>query len=236
MLPGEWEQKYWRETYVRWERQSEAEFSMLVTKLIEAERPLAAFETVHMDLNQVETKLLVAMLSAAVTTSEPHAHSSMDGYYISEAFKVLRSRSGIGKNEPNVSEVSKGELAQLEFMYVSALEHSEYGIPTLQEVLTEDPKLFMQLVALVYSRKDGGEDPAEWKIADEKRRQNIATSVYGLLHRMVRFPGSTKDGAIDGEKLRSWIAEARELGRQYGREEVVELGYRRDTRAFASRR
>jgi addiction module HigA family antidote len=211
-MPPQWEKLYWKDAYVRWERQSESEFTTLVTKLIEVGRPWAAFETVHMDLKQVETRLLLEMLRAAVTSSEPHARSAMDGYYISEAFKNLKSRSGVGKSE----------LAQLEFMYVPALEHSEYGIPTLQEVLTEDPKLFMQLVALVYRRKDEGEDPPEWKIPDEDRRKDIATSVFGLLHRMVRFPGTAKNGAIDGKKLRNWIAQARELGRQYGREDTVD--------------
>jgi hypothetical protein len=36
VLPEEWRQRYWRETYVRWERQDESEINTLVDRLLEA--------------------------------------------------------------------------------------------------------------------------------------------------------------------------------------------------------
>ncbi|HEY5048023.1 MAG TPA: HigA family addiction module antitoxin [Rhizomicrobium sp.] len=212
-LPADWRIRYWSDAYVRWERQDEHEFDTLVASLLEVNRPRAAFSAVHMDFNKIGTKLLIDLMrSVATSSAEPAAHFQVEQYEVAEAFKSLKKRP----------EVAKAELAQLEFMYVPALEHSDYGIPTLQTVLSEDPQLFMQLVALVYRRMGDGEDPTEWKIANEEHRQNVATSAYGILHRLARFPGTQDDGSIDEAKLRSWIDSVRALGRQYGREAVTD--------------
>ena len=118
-LPEEWQRRYWRETYVHWEHQDEAEINMLVTRLLEARRPRAAFNCVHLDFGQIETMRLMELLKeVATSTTEPAGQFQFAQYEISSAFQSLQKRSG----------VSPIELASLEFMYVSALEHSEYGI------------------------------------------------------------------------------------------------------------
>src|SRR5262249_37637331 len=69
---------------------------------------------------------------------------------------------------------------------------------------------------------DGGEDPPDWKIEDEERRQNVGTRAYSVLHRMACLPG-VKDTDPDGPaKLLRWVNDARALGRHYGRAEVVD--------------
>jgi addiction module HigA family antidote len=212
-LPPAWQQRYWREAYVRWEGQDESEFNTLVDRLIEAERPRAAFHAVHMDFGKVETKRLIRLLrSVATSDAEPAGHFQLAQYEVSEAFKSLKKR-------PDITET---ELAQLEFMYVSALDHSEYGIPTLETALAKEPQLFAQLIGLLYRRNDDGEDPPEWTIANETHRRNAATTAYSVLGRIRRTPGTKVDGSIDPAALRKWIDAVRALGANYGRAAICD--------------
>ena len=212
-IPAEWRQRYWREAYVRWEGQDDREITMLVDRLLEAERPRAAFSAVCVDFKKIDTERLIKMLRAvAASVTEPAEQLQLSPYEISEAFKSLQERSTIARDE----------LAQLEFMYFSALDHSDYGIPTLEAALADDPNLFMYLVALVYRRKDDEQDPSELSILDEKRRQATATTCYSILHRTRRTPGTNKDGVIDPVALRKWIEEVRALAIVHGRSETTD--------------
>ena len=214
-LPAEWQRRYWNDAYVRWEDQDENESNTLVARLIEVNRPRAAFYAVHMDFDKVDCDLLAKLLlSAATSSAESSDKFQLNQHEVSEAFKSLRNRHY--KN--------KRELTQLEFMYVPALEHSDYGIPTLEEALTEDQQLFMQLIALVYRRNDDDdrEDPPEWEIEDDERRKTVATSAYTILHHMARIPGTNQDGSIDAARLQKWVEGVRALASEFGREKVVD--------------
>lgn len=212
-VPEEWRRCYWHETYVRWERQDESEINTLVDRLLEAQRPRAAFSTVHMDFDKLETKRLVTLLrTVATSAAEPAGHFQLAHHDVSNAFKSLAARA----------DTPRDELAQLEFIYVTALDHSAYGIPTLEGELARDPRLFLQLIALVYRRRDDGQDPAEWSIRDDERRRAAATTAYNVLNRARRVPGTDEHGAIDPVALRKWIDDARSLGRLHGRGEVID--------------
>ena len=213
LLPEDWRARYWRETYVRWEDQSEDEFKLLIDKLLEAARPRAAFATVHMSFKKIDTQRLVRLLRhSATSTAEPAEHFQLAQYDVAEAFKVLSTRP----------DLPKMELVQMEFMYASALDHTDYGLRGLEAAVAEDPQLLMQLIGLVYVRKDGNEDPREWIIADEERRRSAAVTAYDILRRIARIPGTRPDGSIDTAKLRVWVDTMRELGQRFGRTEMVD--------------
>jgi hypothetical protein len=142
--------------------------------------------------------------------SEPVGHFRFRTYEISEALKVLDKRA----------DVSSDELAHLEFLYLSALDDEDRGIPNLERQLAQSPALFVQAVGLAYKRSDDGKDPPEWGIADNQARSNIATQAYRLLHNAKRIPGTNDDGTIDVSKLKAWIDEARALCKAHAREEV----------------
>jgi hypothetical protein len=117
--------------------------------------------------------------------------------------------------------VSPDELAHLEFLYLAALDHEDRGIPNLERQLAQSPALFMQAIALAYRRSDDGEDPPEWRIANEEARSNVATQAYRLLHSAKRIPGTNDDDAkIDVAKLKAWIADVRALCKAHAREEI----------------
>lgn len=213
LLPEDWHSRYWRETYVRWEDQDEEEFKTLIDKLLDADRPRAAFVTVHMSFAKIDTQRLVRLLrETATSTAEPVGYMQLDSYDVAEAFKVLATRP----------DLPKMELVQLEFMYAAALDHTDYGLRGLETAVDEDPKLLMQLIGMVYLRNDGKGDPPEWIIADEERRRAAAVTAYDILRRIGRIPGAKADSTVDAGKLRAWVDTMRALGEQFGRLKSVD--------------
>lgn len=207
-MDGDIRTRYWREVIPYWNRHTDAELNELIERLLEVGRPHAAFSAVHMDWDRVETSRLKRLLRAVPTTNEePETVTRLDAYEISEALQSLDGRAG----------VSVDEMAQLEFMFIGALDHSKHGIPNLERQLAESPSLFVQAVALAFKRRDNGEDPPGWRIEDADRREAAALAAHRLLDQIAHVPGREKDGPIRLEALQQWLTEARQLCAQHGR-------------------
>jgi hypothetical protein len=130
--------QYWREIHPGCLHPEAPEINEVIDRLLEARRPRVAFRAVHFALEQVETSRLRRILHEVGTCdSEPAGTYQLDAYYISSALSVLQGRSG----------VTPEEMAQLEFQFIRALDHSEHGIPNLQRQLVKSPGLFMQVLA-----------------------------------------------------------------------------------------
>lgn len=211
-LPDDWHQRYWRETYVRWERQDEEEFNILVDRLLDVGRARAAFGAVHMDFDKVESHRLLNLLRSLALEEGRDGYRFPPQHEISDAFESLDARK----------EISRDELVQLEFTYAKILDRTKYGIRNLQEAICKDPDLFVQLIGFVYRRKDGGEDPPEWEISDERRRSNVASLAYSVLHKISKTPGTKSDESIDSDKLRWWVEQVRILAKNVGRSEIAD--------------
>ena len=202
--------RYWQEVVPQWNRHSEAESTEIIDRLLEAKRPRAAFHAMHLDCRQVETSRLKRLLFEVATVSaEPEGLYELDAYYISEALNVLDERG-----------VNSDEMAQLEFLYIKALDRSEHGIPHLERQIAKSPAIFVQVLALAFKRKDDGQDPPEWRIEDPVRREGLASAAYHLLNRIKRIPGADQDGKINAETLRTWVIEVRQLCAEHGRVEI----------------
>jgi hypothetical protein len=202
---------YWKEVYPNWDRQDADELHELLDRLIKAGRPRAALSAVRFELHRIESASLVQLLKEVATSgTEPSGHYRFNSYEIVQALEVLDKRP----------DASSDEIAQLEFLYLSALQHERRGIPHLERQLAQSPALFVQAIGLAYKRTDDGEDPPEWQLADGEQRKNTATQAYRLLHNAKRIPGTQDDGAIDASKLKAWIAEVRSLCRSYARSEI----------------
>ena len=203
--------RYWKEVIPYWNRHSEAELNEIIDRLLQANRPRAAFHVVHLDWRQIETARLKRLLLAVATVSaEPVDWYRVDEYYISEALESLESRTG----------VSSDEMAQLEFMYLEALRRSEHGIPNLERKIAESPAIFVQALALAFKRKDDGQDPLEWRIEDPDRHKELAGGAYSLLRRIERIPGTDQDNKINPDLLLAWVIEVRRLCTVHGRAEI----------------
>ena len=204
--------RYWQEVVPQWNHHSEEELIEIIDRLLGVQRPRAAFHAVRLDWPQVETLRLKRLLLAVATVdAEPADWYRPEGYDLSYALDALGGRTG----------VSPEEMAQLEFMFITALEDSKHGIPNLERQIAESPALFVQVLALAFKRNDDGQDPPEWHIENSERRDDLAIAAYSLFDQIERIPGTESEGKVNAEKLLDWIAEARQLCAEHGR---VELG------------
>src|ERR1700674_161961 len=199
--------QYWQDAYPRWQQQDHDELNELTERLIDANRPRAAFATGRFEFKEIETKNLIRLLTEVATNgAEPSGSWPLDGYTVGEAFKVLGGRG-----------VSEADLARLEFMYLGALERSEYGIPNLERELARNPSFFIEALAIIYRRDDRGEDPPEWQKPDTEARRSLATQAYTLLQNAKRIPGTQDDGTIKPRELKDWVVEVLALSKKFGR-------------------
>ncbi len=202
-------QLYWREVMPQWHRFTETELNEAIDRLLEVQRPRVAFDAVHMDFRRIETSRLKRLMTALPRGSEPEGTFRLESYHIAEALKELDGRA----------DVTHDEMAQFEFLYLRALDHSEHGIPNLERQMTESPALFVQAVTLAYKRSDDGQDPPGWRPDDPEQRAVGALSAHHLLEKMRRIPGSKND-VIDAAALRKWLTEARRLCAEHARADI----------------
>ena len=192
--------QYWRNVVPGIAPFSEAETTELIDRLLEGDRPRAAFFAVHIDWGKVETSRLKRLLLAVATVdSEPADHFKIKAYDISEALKSLGGRPG----------VTPDEMVQLEFAFIGALRDSGNGIPKLEKRLAESPSLFVQVLAMVFRRNGGGQDPPAWRIDDPARRSVLGNAAHALLELVSRVPGANSEGPVDTDALLRWVTEAR---------------------------
>jgi addiction module HigA family antidote len=211
-LPNALRERYWKEVQASWGRFEESDVNYLIDELMAVSRPRAAFQVAHLEWKSVETPRLVRLLREVATSdAEPTGYYQFAGHEISTAFESLDKRT----------DISRDELAQLEFTYIKALEDSEHGIPNLERQVAKSPQLFMHVVALIYKRDDEGQDPPEWVVREENREAAWQAS-YALLENAKYIPGTREDGTIDVGELMKWIAEVRELAERYSRKEVCD--------------
>ncbi|NQT20244.1 MAG: hypothetical protein HQ592_11110 [Planctomycetes bacterium] len=122
--------------------------------------------------------------------------------------------------------IESSTLAKVEWAWMSSLAYSKRGLKALQELLSTDPKIFVDILRLVYCREN--EEPQEPSEQEEAR----ATQAFRLLERWRKVPGTVEERAatgvpegddtsamlrIDQEKLFAWVVEARSLSEQCGR-------------------
>jgi hypothetical protein len=199
---------YWRDVYPGLLHSDSPDLNEAVDRLLEAGRPRAAFQAVHMAFDNVETSRLKRLLEHAGTRDgEAPGTYRLDSHYISEALSTLNGRSGVARDE----------MARLEFLFIRALDRTEHGIPNLERQLAESPRLFVQVLALAFKRSDDGEDPPEWRIQNDEQRQALALAAYTLLDRIRRIPGTDDNGTINAADLKTWITETRALCLELGR-------------------
>ena len=208
---GEVRRRYWLEVVPGLANHDESELKELIDRLLEAQRPRAAFRAVQLHLSRVDTSRLKRVLLAAATeSSEPAGHYLLEPYYISNALTSLIERSG----------TSPEEMARLEFTFISALDHTEHGIPNLERLIAESPALFVQFLAMFAKRRDDGQDPPEWRIENRQQREIWASSALSVFDQINHLPGTGTDGKINTEELLAWVTEARRLCAEYGRPKI----------------
>lgn len=202
---------YWKDVFPSWATYAPSELTEMIDRLLEARRPRAAFHAVQMQFAEIETSRLRRLLhDLATVNAEPAGQFQLDPYYISEALDSLDGRAG----------VTRDEMAQLEFLFIEALDDSKHGVPNLESRIAETPALFVQAVVLAYKRSDEGQDPPEWRIENPEQQSVVAWAAHRLLDQIKRIPGADEGGRIDAAVLIAWLDEVRRLCQEVARGEV----------------
>lgn len=199
---------YWEKVRPYWGSFSAEELREVVDQLVLVGRPFAALEVAHLDWGSLDTARLKNLVMKLAASNEDDAGiGQMRSYHITSALKELASRV----------DVTTQELARLEFIYFEAFE--EHGAVNLDNQLTENPELFVELIVYVIRRGDGGKDPDRLIINDPDLARKMGTKCYRILQKMRRCPGLLSDGSVDGNRLRVWVEGVQRCARELGRAE-----------------
>lgn len=192
--------RYWRELIPNAWRLEADEMQEMVDKLLRAGRPRAAFCSVRFEVEKLGGPTLAKLMRSLVAAGdEEEGTYQLDGYRLSDAMKHLNASR----------ELSMDEMASLEVALVDALTHNDYGIPNLEKKISSEPASFVQLIALMYKRRDNGTDPEQFQIPDDANKEAIFHNVYRVLDHIQRTPGANDAGEIDVAALIHWINEVR---------------------------
>ena len=203
--------QYWRKIVPPWHTRDDADLNEMIRCLLNSKRPRAAFNAVRFDWSRIETELLMRLLEDVRTVAaEPDGEYLLDRHEISDALETLDGRLGI---TPDI-------MANLEFLYVDALDKGTRGIPNLERKIAKSPEFFVQILAAMYDRDDGQIDPPEIRIDSQERRMGMFSAARRIFDQINRIPGTTGDGRIDTNALQNWVSEARRLCAEFGRAKI----------------
>lgn len=211
--------KYWSDVVPDWLHHSDVENNEGVERLLKAERPRAAFSCIRFHPEKLDAQVLFRLLSAmAAGGNDKPGEYMLEHYDVERAFKHLDASPVL----------TLDQRAGLEFAFLEVLARpwdsraDGYGIPNLERYIEAHPEVFVQAIAWAYKRKDGGTDPAEFQVPEE-RVKNMAERGYKLLEAIERIPGHDDLGELKADRLAKWIAAVRQASAELSRAEIADL-------------
>jgi hypothetical protein len=125
---------------------------------------------------------------------------------VGELLDILSSSSGLEENR----------VAKLEWALLPVLGRQERNPRLLHRELGRNPDFFAEIITWIYRAE--GDEPRDVSEEDQAR----ARLAHELLESWRTVPGTTDDGTVDGDILRSWVRRAREVTAASGRAVVAE--------------
>lgn len=206
-FPEDAQRTYWHGVRPGYVRENEADAAYLVDRLMEVNRHRTAFKAVDPQLKQLDAGRIFQLLDGIRAGADPDAPFP-SAWHIGEAVEALE----------NSGEMSRRELAVLEFAFHEALRHDKHGPKNLYAEMLSDPSLFMECVCLVYKPRNG---PRESEPVDEGK-QALARAAWSVLHNGRGMPGADASGTVDPDTFHEWLARFRTLARELDRAEVAD--------------
>jgi hypothetical protein len=181
-----------------WLRDNASEVEYALRRLLTAGRPRTAFQVCHLDVKKVDAGLLAEILERMLRGDEPNG-PVLNSWHVRKAIDALETSSAIDRER----------LVRLEFGLIPALGfEGEYHAKSLYGALVSDPRLFTDLLCLLY--RPAGSTSSE-TISDQAKA--AARIGWQVLHNCRRQPGTRADGSIDPGAFVRFVDEARQLCR-----------------------
>ena len=147
----------------------------------------------------------VQALLAAPTSSEPVL--DMEREHIVELIKHIQS-------EPSVLQ---DDLIKIEWVYLPLLDDYIGARPKLlQEMLTNDPEFFCEVIRLIYRSEKEGESQEK---PTEEAKAN-ASKAWNLLHDWKMPPGTQEDGSFNADAFIEWLRKVKDISSESGHLDV----------------
>ncbi|ASS60325.1 XRE family transcriptional regulator (plasmid) [Rhizobium leguminosarum bv. viciae] len=215
-IGGEIETTYWQTASVAWLGDEHDDVAHAIRKLIDVGYARKALALAGRSRKiGLPSELLVETLREAATqplsADASHNEIAMVRHHVAELLQLLDDRN----------DVDNDLLATLEWTYLDVLEHSRRRPSALLKALSEQPKLFVDLLRAAFQRSETT-DEDEPEAENPEIAEAVARRAYKLLDLWIRLPGTLDDGTIDFKMLEKWIEKARSLARDVGREEVAD--------------
>jgi len=208
-LGPEVEEAYWRLCHPGfWLRDEPEDFRFALQRLLRARRPRTALQLCHLDIKETAPALLMDMMESMLRGEEPDG-ALLSSWDVANIVDTLEANPAIDRER----------LARLEFGLLRLLGYGgERKAKTLYGAVMTQPKLFAELIALVYKPHH-----AEQTKSPTDHERSAAQTAWGLLRNSPALPGQVVGGPIDAKAVAQFVAEARELCRQSDRLEVCDI-------------
>jgi hypothetical protein len=212
---GEIEASYWRQVASLWFSPPEGLCPWVIEKLIGVGRARDAVHLAGRNLQDVPNDLHVRVLTEAVSAEPSRGddgnEATMFRYSVEEILQKLDA----------ASDVSKDQIARLEWSYLKLLEYSRRPPKMLHGLLATSPEFFVEVLSAIYRSNRPDEEEQIPEGEERERRAAIASNAFTLLNSWRLVPGLA-DRRIDAEALARWVSKARELCEKAGRKEIGE--------------
>ena len=208
---------YWRRTPILWMGEDGDDIAYAVRQLVDVDRARHALALIGRSdkKEQLPSAVLLEVLEQAVRRplEDPtdSNEATMFQHYVAETLTSLDGRN----------DVDREVLAMLEWKYLNVLEYSHRPVRVILSVLSEQPKLFINLLSAVYKASPES-GIVETEPSDPEQARLVADQAYRLFELWNHIPGQRGDNTIDGKVLEEWIKEARALAKAVGRENIAD--------------
>lgn len=200
---------YWKRTHIFWRSEDREANEYAIRQLVEVGRASGAVDFIAGSQQLVSGELIASVLLEAANPSSQTSDATSSTMFQWSVAQLLKRLDA----DDTVSETA---IAQLEWIYLGLLEHSERLPIVLHRSMSNDPAFFVQVLsATCVAHSATAEDRAQ--ISEEAKA--VASHAFRLLQSWNIVPGAKETG-IDAPALTSWVREAHRLAQQADREVV----------------
>ena len=202
------EAEYWNCANVN-PYQADSDLPIAIDKLIQHGRPIAAIVCLNLMRNTeqaINCIQCIRALESALSSREP-GHATI-GSEIIELISYLQK-------DPSIDEE---DLFRLEWAYLPLLDgHSGAAPVHVERRLARDPKVFCEVIQLIYRSKHEDLASAE----PTKEHEAMASNAWQLLHGWKTPPGTREDGTFSEDHFTEWLQRVKQVSSESGHLEVA---------------